>query len=211
MNCRICSATTAVFDQAMVLQRHMVTYYRCPSCGFIQTEDPYWLDESYTEPLTDSDVGMVQRNLQLASVSKVVIDVFFTASGKFVDYGGGYGLLTRLMRDKGYDFYCYDKHCPPLFARQFPAEPGEGRSYELATACEVVEHFADPLREFEELLAMAPNLLFATELVPPNLTRLHDWWYVAPEHGQHVAFYTPTALAPFRQAVHFQWSQHSPI
>ncbi|MGB8324469.1 MAG: hypothetical protein WCE52_16035, partial [Candidatus Acidiferrum sp.] len=43
-------------------------------------------------------------------------------------------------------------------------------------------------------LAFSDNLLFSTQLVPDEVRNASDWWYFAPEHGQHVAFYTVGAL-----------------
>ena len=38
-----------------------------------------------------------------------------------VDFGGGEGLLTRLMRDSGWRFRCHDPYHPVLFADAFTA------------------------------------------------------------------------------------------
>jgi hypothetical protein len=35
--------------------------------------------------------------------------------GNFLDFGGGYGVFTRWMRDEGYDFFHYDQQ-PQLMA-----------------------------------------------------------------------------------------------
>jgi hypothetical protein len=44
------------------------------------------------------------------------------------------------------------------------------------------------------MLAFSNNLLFSTQLAPNEVQKASDWWYFAPEHGQHVAFYTVEAL-----------------
>jgi hypothetical protein len=43
-------------------------------------------------------------------------------------------------------------------------------------------------------LAFSNNLLFSAQLVPNEVQSASNWWYFAPEHGQHVAFYTVEAL-----------------
>ena len=40
----------------------------------------------------------------------------------------------------------------------------------------------------------APNLLFSTELLPSPSPKPADWWYYAPEHGQHIGFYSLQTL-----------------
>src|SRR5689334_12420606 len=111
MRCKVCSEITDFFAQGVILGKHTVAYYRCKSCGFIQTEEPYWLEEAYSSPITSSDVGLVRRNSQVAAVAKVLISLFFDSNGRFVDYAGGYGLFVRQMRDSGFDFLWKDKYC----------------------------------------------------------------------------------------------------
>ena len=61
----------------------------------------------------------------------------------FLDFGGGYGVFTRWMRDEGYDFFHYDQHCPNLFAPGHEADISGSVRYELATAFEVFEHIVE--------------------------------------------------------------------
>lgn len=46
MKCRVCGAEAENFDQAKVLGKYDVSYYVCKECGFVETEEPYWLEES---------------------------------------------------------------------------------------------------------------------------------------------------------------------
>jgi Methyltransferase domain len=101
-------------------------------------------------------------------------------------------LLVRIMRDLGFDFYWYDKYCSNIFTKHFVAN--RETRYELLTAFEVFEHLGDPLTEIKAMLAFSNNLLFSTQLVPNGVQNVSDWWYFAPEHGQHVAFYTVESL-----------------
>lgn len=101
---------------------------------------------------------------------------------------GGYGVLVRLMRDIGFDFYWYDKYTPNLFARGF--EHQDGNKYEAVTAFECFEHFVNPIDEIESLLKMSKNIVFSTELLPNAIPKPEDWWYYGLEHGQHISFYS---------------------
>jgi hypothetical protein len=194
MNCKICSRPTTPFDTAVVLARYTVDYYQCPHCGFIQTQEPHWLEEAYANPINASDIGLASRNVNLALVAQTVIAPFFSRDGRFLDYGGGYGLFVRLMRDAGLDFYCYDKHCPNMFARGFEVEAPQAHAYELVTAFEVFEHLVQPLEEIGRILQYSRNILFSTSLVPTRTPKLTDWWYFGLDHGQHVAIYSLASL-----------------
>lgn len=202
MQCKVCSSSSIPFAQATVLGKHTVQYYRCVSCGFVQTEDPYWLDEAYSSAIADSDIGLVSRNIMLSRVVKSLIIAFFTKDGKFLDYGAGYGLFVRLMRDSGFDFYWSDKHCENLFAKQFDARMSGETRYELVTAFEVFEHLVNPLEETEQMLKHSGSIFFSTLLMPPNSPKPEEWWYYALDHGQHVALYTEKSLAVIAEKFH---------
>lgn len=38
-------------------------------------------------------------------------------------------------------------------------------------------------------------MVISTELLPKNADALDDWWYYAPESGQHIGFFTRATLA----------------
>lgn len=193
--CSLCGASTDYFASADLLDKFRVSYFRCPVCGTVRTEDPFWHDDAYSKAITGSDVGLVARNIVLANVTNLILSLFFNKYGKFVDYGGGYGLFVRLMRDRGFDFYRYDTHCENLFAADFEADTGGNDEFELVTAFELFEHLSNPLEEISELLELSTNILFSTELLPDHAPAPGDWWYYGLEHGQHVTFYTPRSLA----------------
>ncbi|MBA2707457.1 MAG: class I SAM-dependent methyltransferase [Gemmatimonadaceae bacterium] len=118
---------------------------------------------------------------------------FFGAEPPFLDYGGGYGLFTRMMRDAGFDFFWQDRYSSKLFARGFEYDASSGAPASL-TAFELFEHLADPRVETQAMRQLSPNVVFSTLLLPEPVPPAHDWWYYALEHGQHVSFYTEAAL-----------------
>lgn len=194
MICAICNAPTDAFASATVLGKYTVCYFKCRRCGFIRTEEPYWLEEAYFEAIKRSDVGYVQRNLRLAKITKAVIRSLFNSSKRFLDFGSGYGLLARIMRDSGFDFYCFDKHCVNLFAPDFVAYPAGQDHFELVTAFEVFEHLVDPIQGIREMLSFSNSIFFTTELLPADTPKPEEWTYYGLEHGQHISFYTQKSL-----------------
>ncbi len=192
MRCRVCEADAPPAFRGAILRRHEVQYYRCAACGFLQTEPPYWLADSYASAISDLDLGPVARALGGATAFESVVATGFDANARFIDWGGGYGVFTRLMRDKGYDFYWSDRYCENLFAKPFAAAEGEG--YEMLTAFEVFEHLVEPMAEIAAMLERSRNILFTTLLAPASPTAAAEWWYLTPEHGQHVALYQLSTL-----------------
>jgi hypothetical protein len=144
--------------------------------------------------MTSYDLGGVSRPTLNSVLTKAVISWFFEAGGRFLDFGGGYGVFTRWMRDEGYDFFHYDQHCTNLFAPGHDADISGSVRYELVTAFEVFEHLAEPARTIARLLSISDSILFSTELLPAPAPPIADWWYYGPEHGQHIAFFTRVAL-----------------
>ena len=194
MNCKICGSKSDVFANDKILNRYLITYFQCTHCRFIQTEEPHWLGEAYTRAINDSDVGIIGRNIANAIVSKAIISAFFNPESRFVDYGGGYGIFVRLMRDHGFAFYRYDRYCQNLFAKSFDLEESARETLELLTAFEVFEHFSDPVGELDKLLQLSSNILFTTVLLPPSNPKPQEWWYYCLDHGQHISFYTIPSL-----------------
>ena len=112
MKCNICLTETRSLGYFSILRKYDIQYYRCPKCGFTQTEKPYWLEEAYSEAITFSDVGLLSRNLTYSYITQAVITLFFDANARFLDFGAGYGVFVRIMRDRGFDYYWHDPVCP---------------------------------------------------------------------------------------------------
>jgi hypothetical protein len=194
VDCNICGAQSNGFGSACLLGRLDVQYFQCSRCRFVQTEQPYWLADAYATPLIAADVGAVDRNLRLASVTQALIQQCFDADRAFLDYGGGYGLFVRLMRDRGFDFRWHDRYATNLLSMGFDASPSDN-SFELVTAFEVLEHLVSPIHEIEAMFARGSgSLLCTTELLPAHNPRPGDWWYYVPSGGQHVSIYSPESL-----------------
>lgn len=191
MNCKVCSSKTVLFRKAIILDKYNIDYFKCDNCGFVQTEEPYWLEEAYRNPINASDTGIIARNISLANATATIIYFIFDKDASFLDYAGGYGLLTRMMRDIGFNFYWDDPYTKNLFAKGF--EYNYSDAIELITSFESFEHFVDPLQEIEKMLAISKNILFTTDLLPDPEDK--DWWYYGFEHGQHISFYSRKSLS----------------
>ncbi|MEH2458409.1 methyltransferase domain-containing protein [Nostoc sp.] len=195
LKCKVCESDSVFLANTKILGKYEVDYFKCSNCGFVQTEEPYWLEEAYSEAIARTDVGLVFRNNNLSRQAAHIIFRIFNHEAKFLDYGGGYGLFVRMMRDLGLDFYWIDKFCTNLFAKGFEGNEYVGDSYELVTAFEVFEHFVNPIEEIENILKFSRTILFSTELLPENNPKPNEWWYYAPHDGQHISIYTLKTLS----------------
>lgn len=195
MNCKICNSKSELAFKEKILNMYDVSFYKCKNCGYLFSEEPYWLDEAYKNAITYSDTGIIMRNRQFSKITSVIIDLYFNRQNKFIDYAGGYGLFTRMMRDIGFDFYWTDKYCENLFAKGFENKESGVNLYELLTAFEVFEHLVNPVEELEKMLGYGKNILFSTELLPDPVPDTKSWWYYNFIHGQHISFYSYESLS----------------
>lgn len=178
--------------EAFVLKKHAALYEMCNGCNFLRARNPTWLAEAYSSAIAAADTGLVMRNISVAlKISSALFWLFGErGEGPYLDAAGGYGMLVRMMRDAGFNFYWSDRYCENLMARGFEYSPAIG-SCRTVTAIEVMEHLTDPLEFVASTLqeSGAESLIFTTELhegFPPK----QDWWYYTFPTGQHVAFYS---------------------
>ena len=194
--CPLCSGVRRECFQARLLRKYDVRYLHCATCGLLQTEAPYWLNEAYSSVIAASDTGLVARNLEIADRLTALLYFCFDSRARYLDLAGGYGLLARLMRDRGFDFYWHDPYCSNLFARGFEWENvAQADRNSAVTAFEVLEHVPDPLKFFRDALQQggASTVIFSTQLyegVPPP----DSWWYYSLDTGQHISFFRHDTL-----------------
>lgn len=189
--CRLCGGVATPLFTARVLGDTDVAYFQCTQCRLVQTETPFWLERAYYQPIGTADTSQIERSFYAAAVVQALLSSLKIQHPRVVDYGAGYGLLVRLLRNAGIDAYWSDRYAPNLFA---PDASWEGSNADLVTCFEVVEHFVAPLDEFERMLTIGRTLLFSTVLIPDPAPAPTAWEYYALDGGQHIALYTIETL-----------------
>ncbi len=187
--CPVCGQAERqpLFSQRL-LQRHDVGYHACSGCGLVQTDPPHWLDEAYSQAIADTDTGLMQRNLDNARFLNFFLQAAVDPDGQVVDIAGGYGVLTRLLRDRGFQAWRSDKYCANLFAQGL--EPPPGLRAEALLAFEVLEHVTDPVAFVGEAFERygCRTLVLSTQAYGDRIPA-PGWWYYATETGQHISFF----------------------
>lgn len=197
--CRACSGPVSRAFETLILGRYTATFYRCQSCHSLQSEPPYWLGEAYQSAIAATDTGAVLRNL-ICHAAVVAVAKILRIKGRILDYGGGAGMLCRLLRDSGFDAYLYDRYAEPVYARGFALDGVDSvAAGELGMLCafEVLEHCANPANDVGKIFALRPQVVFATTV--PYRGEGESWWYLGKHAGQHIFFYSSTCLRRFAQ------------
>jgi len=186
--CRLCEGILNEKFRLTILNKYDIKYHECESCHSLQTENPYWLDEAYAIKDFNLDTGALQRNIDNFAKCFTISKIFEIKKG--VDFGAKDGILCRFLRDHEIDCYAYDRYSKPSYVIDFAAPPKS--NIDILFAFEVLEHFANPTKDLEEIFSFNPKyVLCSTELY---LNQKADWWYLAKEGGQHVFFYSLQAI-----------------
>lgn len=204
--CRLCGADARPAFVRTAEDGDDVRYYECTGCESLQTQSPDWIEALYATSDGASNLGLDTGAVQRCVMGRVAIAFLwrlggFTRSDRLLDWGGGPGLLVRLLRDIGIDAHLYDKYSPNHYAVGFTRD---SNPYRFVTAFEVFEHFANPATDLEVVFALDPRFLLIS--TAPYRRQGSEWFYLGPAKGEHVFFYSPQALrwigAKFGYAVH---------
>ena len=192
--CRLCGAPSSFRFTLTVMNTYEVAYYECSGCRSLQTEQPYWLDQAYAAQDRTVDIGRAQRNVLYSVLCAYILEHLGVRNeDPCLDWGAAEGLYGRLMRDRGFNFFCYDKYCRPLYVSEhFTAGEPTAMAPVVVTAIDVFEHFAEPAQELTRLFSLKPRIVLFTQEWYDE--QKDDWWYLAPFCGQHVFFYSQTGL-----------------
>lgn len=163
------------------------TLVQCEVCEAAFLPNPDWLDIAYSDAISALDTGVVERCVDVANV--LTAFMWRTRHGEAVDFGGGIGLLSRLMRDRGFRFTSWD----PISDYVLPLPPPNEDRVDVITMIEVFEHLVDPLAVLSELMSRSDTVFISTHLIPASGI-LVDWTYLQPDTGQHIFFCSSITL-----------------
>lgn len=189
--CRVCGEATAPTHTATVLGKYEAQYYMCTACDYWFIEDPFWLAEAYTKAISALDTGAAARNLAAVRSLRLPLRCL-SRNGRVVDWAGGAGLLTRLLRDCNIDAYWQDSYADNVFAQGFEWER-ELAPAATVLAIEALEHTVGPVSFINSCLTETSATSFVFSQLLHSGPR-PDWWYLAPGSGQHISFFSRRTL-----------------
>ena len=173
-----------------------VRYHLCDGCGFcFAPEFSAWTFQDFEQRIYNGEYEKVDPDYKLvrpAANAAMLAGLFATAKISHLDYGGGSGLLSKQLRDKGWDSQTYD----PYVDRAVDVR-GLG-PFDLVTAFEVFEHVPDVNVLFDDLQKLVkPDgaIMFSTLLSDGEIGRGRPltWWYASPRNG-HISLFSAQSL-----------------
>lgn len=223
MLCPVCSAACSLLDvvdlnksceeqrgKRLLLAGVPIYYALCGACGFCFAPQMHvWPLDKFEALIYNDDYVLVDPDhLNVRPRANALRSMFPNASGiRHLDYGGGRGLLAKLLRESNWQSASYD---PFVDRTTRPAQLGE---FELITAFEVFEHVPDVqalMSDLRSLLSTDGLILFSTLLSDGKINpeqRL-GWWYASPRNG-HISLFSRKSLAILAQNSGFNFGSFS--
>ena len=225
--CPVCSGQATAFDvvdfnksceelrgKFVTLSGRSIYYFQCHSCQFtFAPEFASWSEqdfarEIYSDHYIEHDPDYLERRPQ--QNFQLIENLFGAkkAAIRHLDYGGGNGSLSALLKSSGWDSKTYDP-----YSSEKDTFEGLGK-FNLITAFEVFEHAPNPnelMRQLIELKADDALILFSTLTSDGNI-KPHQrltWWYASPRNG-HISLYSKKSLTILASRYHLQLGSFSP-
>ena len=173
-----------------------VEYVLCDACGFcFAPEFAEWTFREFEERIYNKDYEVVDPSYakeRPEGNAEMLHQLLGTARVSHLDYGGGSGVLSDWLRDKGWDSRTYD----PFVQRD--TRVADLGSFDLVTSFEVFEHVPDIaalLSDLQSLVKPDGLIVFSTLLSDGEIVRGRPlrWWYAAPRNG-HISLFSGQSL-----------------
>jgi 2-polyprenyl-6-hydroxyphenyl methylase/3-demethylubiquinone-9 3-methyltransferase len=203
MKCKVCNSSTELWttvdsnkscnNATLILGQVPIHYYKCTSCGFLQTiQYDDWTPEDYLEFIYNDEYGLSDPEYDGTRAKRDAhwLDHYLKhdVNISILDYGSGLGHLEKSMREKGYQaITSYDPFSKYGIGKDFP-----GR-FDLVTSFEVFEHTIEPHKiavECINWLVPGGKILISTLV---NNDQPKDCWYLSPRNG-HIAMHSYQSL-----------------
>lgn len=192
--CPLCNSASTVF-----YKYKKQIYHQCNNCYGIFV-DKKLIPDRETEMLRyqkhDNDIEDKGYQKFVFSITSAIIRDF-TRNHRGIDFGAGTGpVISKILQDNDFQIKLYD----PFF-HNYPDLLQD--KYDYIAACEVIEHFHNPKKEFKllkKLLLKNGKLYCMTNIYNENID-FQNWDYISDK--THVFFYHKKTLHWIKEEFRF--------
>lgn len=194
MECLLCNSSE------VHVVPNSIQFYTCHHCKSTFRDPKFFVSTAAEKLRYEKHNNDVEDEGYQSFVSPIVnaITQDFSNEQKGLDFGAGTGpVIAKLLEDRGFDISLYD----PFF---HPKEDVLKKKYDFIICCEVIEHFHNPLKEFELLQSMlkANGTLYCMTDMLPKPEKFANWYY--KDDPTHVIFYSEENLIWIKERVGFR-------
>ena len=194
MPCSLCNCTTRKFASA-----NERDYIQCTGCKAILLAPEFFLnpkEEKHRYSLHNNDITD-PRYIQFVNPIVKHVKQDFDPDAEGLDFGCGTGpVITSELKKEGFKMKLYD----PYFQ---PNTEVLSQKFNFIVCCEVMEHFKEPLKEFQllrSLLKRNGKLFCKTDLWTEK-RNFEEWHY--KNDPTHVIFYNSETLNWIKENLNF--------
>lgn len=179
------------------------TYWICGDCDLVFLDPSHFLsrDEEKKRYQTHQNDSADKRYQDFLNRMVEPLKGHLKKGWVGLDYGCGPGpTVSKLLGEAGFSVVDYD---PCFFNRPEVLK----KHYDFVTSTEVVEHFHQPCKSWEQIFSLLkPHGLLGIMTEPrPELTEFDRWYY--RRDPTHVSFYSISTLEYLAQRGRFQVKQ----
>ncbi len=176
-------------------------FFHCAACDLIFRNPNFFLgpQEEKARYLLHKNNVLDPKYQEFVKPLVSGIQQRFPVGSRGLDFGAGTGpVAAYLLRESGYEVDLYDPFFWPRDLFSASSKP-----YDFVLACEVVEHFHAPAKEFATIRScLKPSgLLAMMTLLHSAQTQLDSWHYF--KDPTHVVFYSKQTMNWLTQRFNF--------
>ncbi len=194
MNCSLCFGKAEYF-----FADKKRSYARCVSCCAVLVPSEYFISEAAEKARYDFHNNDSKNEGYLKYIQPIVSEVLnsYSPAALGLDFGSGPNSgVSFLLKNAGFMVDSYD----PFFDNN---QSKLQQKYDYVIACEVIEHFKQPAKEFELLSSLLkPNgkLILMTRIFTHEID-FSAWFY--KNDATHVFFYAPETFEKIADTFNF--------
>jgi SAM-dependent methyltransferase len=186
-----------------------VYYNLCDNCHLLFSPTIYsWSQDQFAQHIYNAeyvkiDPDYIKNRPEQWRGEMLKLFSFFNPVDRHLDYGGGSGLLSNLLRQNGWNSTTFD---PFVNINTSIFDLGQ---FKLISSIEVFEHVNDLnflMSNLHKLLSDDGLIIFSTKLNDGHITfgKRLNWWYASPRNG-HITLFSKKSLEILARKFGFEY------